>query len=204
MIYQTETKPEIDWVLTARTVATVVDDAILVIEVADPAPLPEDTRKARCVRLQFTADGRLTFNGWDIDTEDFMAFVGFMEMIETGWDEEGDPVAIETGSALDEETINMRACSSCRVEHSTDDLLMLRPDSPICEPCADKKGNPDRRVKEDVYGMPTRAVVLSDISETIRQPFPLEALMLTNMAKSMTHHEDSGHVLFNRRRVVAQ
>lgn len=57
----------------------------------------------------------------------------------------------------------------------------------------------DRRKREEVYGMPTRVVVLREIADAIRPNYPLEALMLANMAKSMETNEDSGHVLFNRR-----
>lgn len=50
--------------------------------------------------------------------------------------------------------------------------------------------------REQLAQLPTRAAVLRDIAEEIRQKFPLEALMIDNMADGMC----SDRTIFERRR----
>jgi hypothetical protein len=97
------------------------------------------------------------------------------------------PCRTETGAPV--YLIHMHTCVVCGAEKLCEDMIVL--DGPRCDGC-------DRRERNDVGMMPTRSRVLSDIADDVASSFPLQALMLRNMAQSL-YRDDAGHVLVNRR-----
>ena len=47
------------------------------------------------VTISFSRAGRYLFNGEDIDTEDFMAYVGLLDEVNDWWDATNNPCIIE-------------------------------------------------------------------------------------------------------------
>lgn len=77
---------DIEWILTDKLCVTKLPDCYLIESVTHPTH--ED------MQLRFNRAGRLLFNGEDIETEDFMAYVGLLDGVN---DSPNNPVIIEVG-----------------------------------------------------------------------------------------------------------
>jgi hypothetical protein len=67
--------PDIDWIITEAVTVRKIDETYLVTE--------KGGERRACI-MRFDDNGRLLFDGVDIETEDFMAYVGLIDMVNDG------------------------------------------------------------------------------------------------------------------------
>jgi hypothetical protein len=69
------TPQDIDWILTSAIKVTKVGDTGYVVE-------ERGVDNPRRCEISYRIGGRMHFNGEDIDTEDFMAYVGLLDAVD--------------------------------------------------------------------------------------------------------------------------
>jgi hypothetical protein len=67
---------DIDWILTETIEVTKVGTKYMVAEITG------EPRSARRVNITYNTGGRMLFDGEDIETEDFMAYVGLLDQVD--------------------------------------------------------------------------------------------------------------------------